>query len=322
MRGIIPYTGFESSDHPKQVCRLLKTLYGLKQSGHRWYQKLVEILVDNLGFTQCDVNQAVFFSWSESELVIIIIHVDDCTIAASSINGIAKVKEQMRKHIEIMDLGELHWLLGIEVSRNQDNCTLSLSQKSYLDSIICHFNFQDLKPVSTPMEPITKLHSSQSPSMGADYTAMRHVPYRKVVGSLMYASLGTRPDISYAVAMVSCFSNNPGQPHWDAICCIYWYLLGTMDLKLTYGGVESVLTGYADVDGSMGEDRRAISGYAFLIDRGAVSWKSKCQEIVSLSTTESEYVAMTQHNKGSTMAAFLHWTDLRTFYRTHHPFLQ
>jgi len=200
-------------------------------------------------------------------------------------------------HIEITDLRELHWLLGIEVSRNRNNHTLSLSQKSYLDSIIRCFNFQDLKPISNPMEPITKLHSRQSPSTGADYAAMRHVPYREAVGSLMYASLGTRPDISYAVTTVSRFSSNPGQLHWDAICRIYQYLLGTTDLKLTYGSVESVLTGYADADGSMGEDRHAISGYAFLIDGGAISWSSKCQEIVSLSTTKSEYVATTHTTK-------------------------
>jgi hypothetical protein len=290
--------GFESKDHPRRVCRLRKTLYGLKQSGRRWYQKLVEILVDKLGFTQCDVDQAVFFTRTEAgELIIIVIHVDDCTIAASSIDAINRLKEQLRTHVEITDLGELHWLLGIEVTRNRDNHTISLSQKSYLESIICRFNFEDLKPVSNPMEPSTKLHSGQSPSTGAEYAAMTHVPYREAVGSLMYASLGTRPDISYAVTTVSRFSSNPGQAHWDAVRRIYRYLSGTKELKLTYGVVEGILVGYADADGSMAEDRRAVSGYAFLIDGGAVSWSSKRQEIVSLSTTESEYVAATHASK-------------------------
>ena len=290
--------GFESKEHPRQVCRLRKTLYGLKQSGRRWYQKLVEILVDKLGLTQCDVDQAVFFTRTKAgELIIIVVHVDDCTIAASSINTILRIKEQLRAHVEITDLGELHWLLGIEVTRNRDNRTISLSQKSYLESIIRRFNFEDLKPVSNPMEPSTKLHSGQSPSTGAEYAAMTHIPYREAVGSLMYASLGTRPDISYAVTTVSRFSSNPGQIHWDAVRRIYRYLSGTKELKLTYGGVESVLAGYADADGSMAEDRRAVSGYAFLIDGGAVSWSSKRQEIVSLSTTESEYVAATHASK-------------------------
>ena len=141
------------------------------------------------------------------------------------------------------------------------------------------------------MEPSTKLHSGQSLSTGAEYAAMWHVPYREAVGSLMYASLATHPDISYAVATVSRFSNNPGMPHWEAVRRIYRYLLGTKDLRLMYGGAPSVLIGYADADGSMAEDHRAISGYAFLIDGGAVSWSSKKQEIVSLSTMESKYVA-------------------------------
>jgi hypothetical protein len=131
----------------------------------------------------------------------------------------------------------------------------------------------------------------QSPSTGAEFATMCHVPYCEAVGSLMYASLGTRPDISYAVTTVSCFSSNPGQPHWDAIRRIYRYLLGTTDLKLMYGCAEKTLVGYADADGSMAEDRRAISGYAFLINGTAISWSSKQQEIVSLSTTESEYIA-------------------------------
>jgi hypothetical protein len=258
----------------------------------------VEILVDKIGLTQCDVDQAVFFLRSTSdELTVVVVHVDDCTIAASSMELIMRLKDRIRTFVEVTDLGELHWLLGIEVTRNCDNHTLSLSQKAYLDSIIRRFNFEELKPVSNPMEPSTKLHSGQSPSTSAEYATMHHVPYCEAVGSLMYASLGTRPDISYAVTTVSHFSSNPGQAHWDAIRRIYRYLLGTTTLKLTYGGVESALTGYTDADGSMGEDRRAVSGYAFLIDGGAVSWSSKRQDIISLSTTESEYVAATHAAK-------------------------
>lgn len=289
--------GFFSTEHPRKVCRLRKTLYGLKQSGRRWYQKLVEILVDQLGFKQCDVDQAVFLRRNGEDMEIVVVHVDDCTIAATTVDLITKLKGQFREYVEITDLGELHWLLGIEVTRDRDARTISLSQKSYIDSIIRRFNFDELKPVSSPMEPHVKLTTTQSPSTSAEYAAMRHIPYREAVGSLMYAALGTRPDISYAVTTVSRFSSNPGMPHWEAVRRIYRYLIGTKDLRLTYGGIENVLTGYADADGSMAEDRRAVSGYAFMIDGGAVSWSSKRQEIVSLSTTESEYVAATHAAK-------------------------
>ena len=113
----------------------------------------------------------------------------------------------------------------------------------------------------------------------------------------MYASLGTCPDITYAIQMVSHFSKNPGQAHWEAVKQIFCYLKGTKDFWLTYGGQQKELRGYADADGSMAKDRHAISGYAFLLNGGAVSWATKWQEIVSLSTTESEYVAVMHASK-------------------------
>src|ERR1700678_1780448 len=110
---------------------------------------------------------------------------------------------------------------------------------------------------------------------------------------LMYATLGTRRDICFAVQTVSRFNSKPGLAHWEAVKRIFCYLKGTKELWLGYGGVARELVGFADADGSMGEDRRAISGYAFIINGGAVSWSAKRQEIISLSTTESEYIAAT-----------------------------
>ena len=101
--------------------------------------------------------------------------------------------------------------------QNRDECTISLCQQPYIKSIVCCFSLDELRPISNPMELSTKLHSGQSPLTGAKYAAMWHIPYRKAVGSLMYASLTTHPDISYAVATISRFSNNPGMPHWEAI---------------------------------------------------------------------------------------------------------
>ena len=109
----------------------------------------------------------------------------------------------------------------------------------------------------------------------------------------MYATLGTRPDICYAVQTVSRFNSKPVLAHWEAVKRIFRYLSGTKELWLGYGGQVKELQGYADADGSMNEDRKAISGYAFMINGGAVSWSAKRQEIISLSTTESEYIAAT-----------------------------
>jgi hypothetical protein len=113
----------------------------------------------------------------------------------------------------------------------------------------------------------------------------------------MYTSLGTRPDISFAVQTVSHFLTKPGLAHWEAIKRIFCYLKGTNDLWLSYGGTRAELIGFADADGNMSEDCHAFSGYAFLLHGGAVSWSAKRQEIISLSTTESEYVAATHAAK-------------------------
>ena len=203
----------------------------------------------------------------------------------------------MREHVEITDLGELHWLLRIEVKREKESHSISLLQRSYIELIICHFSFEDSKPISTPIDPNSKILTTQSPSTGAQYASMHNVPYHEAVGALMYAMLGTCPDISFTVTIVSKFSSNPGIAHWEAVKHIYQYLIGLKDLWLSYGGGEKELVGFADADGSMTEDQHMTSGYVFLVDGGAVSWSTKRQEIVLLSMTESEYITATHATK-------------------------
>lgn len=126
----------------------------------------------------------------------------------------------------------------------------------------------------------------------------------------MYASLGTWPDIAFAVQTLSHFTKKPGIVHWEAIKRVFCYLKGTCELWLSYRGRKVDLEGYANTDGSMMEDRRAVSGYAFIVHGGAVSWSAKRQEIVSLSTTESEYIAATYATKE---ALWLHTLILQLF---------
>ena len=284
--------GYAAAGLQNKVCRLFKTLYGLKQSGRRWYQCLVEIM-NSLGFLRCEVDQAVFYRRKGTALIIVLVHVDDCTIVGTSMVLIENFKAAIKKHVEISDLGELHWILGIEVRRERENKRILLSQRAYLDSMLRRYGLDELRPVSLPMETSIKLTSAQSPSSTEEIARMRNIPYHEAVGSLMYASLGTRPDITYAVQTVSRFTINPGAAHWEAVKKIFRYLKGTRELWLSYGGASKELTGYADADGNMAEDRHAISGYAFLLHGGAVSWTTKRQEIISLSTTESEYIAAT-----------------------------
>ena len=145
--------GYPVSTVPSQVCRLKKTLYGLKQSGRRWYQRLVEIM-EKMGFKRCDVDQAVFYRQKPkgSTMMIVLIHVDDCKIVGTSIALIVRFKIEIAKYVAITDLGELHWILGIEVKRIWENHTIHLSQRSYIESMLRQYGLEDLKPVSLPME--------------------------------------------------------------------------------------------------------------------------------------------------------------------------
>jgi transposase InsO family protein len=285
-------------DNTGRVLRLLKSLYGLKQAGRRWYQKFVSIF-NSLGFTQCKVDQAVFFKGNERQQtsIVVAVHVDDCTIAGSSMAVIDDFKNGLRQHVEVTDLGELHWMLGIEIKRDREGGTVHLSQRSYIDSILRRYGFEDVKPVSTPFDTQVRLTLEQAPADADEFAVMHDMPYREAVGALNWVALATRPDIAFAVSTVARFSANPGMAHWNAVKRVFRYLAGTCDLWLTYSEARRTLVGYADADGSMSEDRRAITGYAFLIDGGAVSWSSKKQEIISLSTTESEYVAATHGMK-------------------------
>jgi hypothetical protein len=171
----------------------------------------------NWAFTQCAVDQAVFHKKTGLKLTIIAVHVDNCTIAATTIDLILGVKREICKYVEISDLGELHWLLRIEIVRNRDAHTIHLSQKSYIDTVICRFNLEDAKPVSTPMETNVQYTSLQSPKTPHEVALMKNVPYHEAIGLLMWACLGTRPDIAFAVTTLSRFSKDPGEVHWIVV---------------------------------------------------------------------------------------------------------
>jgi hypothetical protein len=188
-------------------------------------------------------------------------------------------------------------MLGIKIRHDREAGTVHLSQHTYIDSILCHYHLADLKPLSTPMDTFTQLTIEQAPMSIAEHTIMHDVLYCKAIGTLNWAALTIHPNIAFTVATITRFATNPSPAHWDAIKHIYHYLAGTCNLWLSYGETRRALKGYTDTDSSMAEDRHAIMGYAFLIDGGAVLWSSKWQEIVSLLTTKSKYVAATHGMK-------------------------
>ena len=284
------------SSDADSVKRLKKSLYGLKQAGRKWYDTLVRAL-KKLGFRTTHADPGVFYARVHEHILILAVYVDDCIFTGSSNQLIASYKEKLNSCYALTDLGPLHWLLGIKITRDRAAHTISLSQSSYLDSILTRFSFANAKAYGSPMVPGADYSKKDAPTTADEAARMKRTPYRQAIGSLMYAAIATRPDITFAVSSLSRFLNDPGDAHWEAVKRIFRYLIGTKDLKLTFGGERHDLEGFTDADGGTQEDRRAISGYCFLVDGGAVSWTAKKQELVTLSTAEAEYVAATHAAK-------------------------
>ena len=275
--------------------RLLKSLYGLKQAGRCWHKKLNEVL-ELLGFRRTVCEHSIWIFQRGDVRIIIPVFIDDMTIAAKSKQDVQKVKDDLKAHFKLRDLGPTSWLLGVEIKRNRSQCILTLSQRQYILDLLERFNLTDCNPVTTPIDPSVRLSSSMSPQSPEEVEEMRSIPYLQAVGALMYLAIATRPDISYTVGVLARFSKNPGPHHWKAVKHLFRYLKGTLDYKLTYSPTSSpeLFTTYTDADHTGNPDNgRSTSGYIVMMGTGAISWSSRLQGIVALSTTEAEYVAAT-----------------------------
>ena len=289
--------GYEviSPQGKKMVCFLKKGIYGLKQGGRLWNQKLSGEL-EHLGFTQIKSDPSIYIWEADGVRVIIPVFVDDITIASKSQEKIRWVKESLAKIFKLKDLGPTSFLLGIKIDYDQENCILRLSQRQYIVDILKRFNMSDCAPVSTPMDPGngSKLRRYvPDPKKRVD---MSRVPYMSAVGALMYLAIATRPDITYSVSKLAQYNSNPGPEHWQAVKHLLRYLKGTMDLQLTYRGDEraspEVFRAYSDADHAGCLDtRRSTSGFLIKMGSGAVSWSAKKQTTVADSSTEAEYVS-------------------------------
>ena len=280
--------GYDSDLHI--IKHLLKSLYGLKQASRCWYDTLVRAL-KSLGFTTSVADPGVFITHVSGQILILAVHVDYCVLAGSSSDLISEYKQKLNSCYALTDLGPVHWLLGIKVTCDCAAHTLSLSQGAYIDVILSQFVLSKAKAYQTPITPGTIYSKKDSPSSPNKVTHMKNTPYREAIGSLMYAAVATHLDIAFAVSTLSQFLNNPGELHWKATKWVFRYLAGTKDHELTFSGEHHNLEGFTNVDGTMQEHRHAISEYTFLFNGSAVSWSSKKQKLITLSTAEAEFIA-------------------------------
>ena len=276
--------------------RLYKPLYGTKQGAHKWYHEVVQALTE-LGYTVSIADEAVFYKLEEDKFMIVAAATDDFTLIADSDESIELLKQQLRKRWEITDLGAINWLLGVKISRNLEDRTISLCQQTYIEQILARFGLEDSRTAVTPLEPGIDL-TPDSPAVSSTLlTPYEKTKYREMIGSLMYVTVMTRPDISFAVSTLSQYLENPHTTHLKAVTRVFRYLSGTKDLKLVLGGSHSEISGYSDADWASHVHRHSISGFVYFIGAGIVSWSCKKQPIITLSSTEAEYVALTHSSK-------------------------
>jgi hypothetical protein len=288
--------GFAETGKENLVCRLNKSLYGLKQAPRCWYKRFDSFII-SLGYNRLSSDHCTYYKRFEENdvFIILLLYVDDMLVIGPNKDRVQELKAQLAREFDMKDLGPANKILGMQIHRDRSKRKIWLSQKNYLKKILRRFNMQDCKPISTPLPVNFKLSSSMSPSNEAERMEMSRVPYASAVGSLMFAMICTRPDIAQAVGAASRYMANPGREHWNTIKRILRYIKGTSDVALCYGGSEFTVRGYVDSDfaGDL-EKRKSTTGYVFIIAGGAVSWVSKLQTVVALSTTEAEYMAATQ----------------------------
>ncbi|KIK72657.1 hypothetical protein PAXRUDRAFT_21735 [Paxillus rubicundulus Ve08.2h10] len=251
-------------------------------------------------FARLDAETCLYVFRKDGQVCFLVVYVDNLLLAASSRQFMNSMKANLSVAFKMHDLGEAKYILGIKINRDHKLRTISLSQHQYSRIILDCPGMTTCKPVWTPMAHNSQL-SATDPENDQILPEMviegRKVSYLTVIGSLMYLMLETCPDIAYAVKTLSQFSAAPKQMHWEAAKCIFQYIQATKDMELCFDGSEVSMDmefqGYSDAGWSQDPDNsRSTSGFLFLSNREAISWSSKQQTMVALSTMESEYIGL------------------------------
>ena len=292
--------GFEA-DGPQAsyVCKLRKSLYGLKQAGRTWNVK-IDSALQKAGFVPVPADLCVYRHEQGHDFVIVSLYVDDLLLFSNSTRALTAFKQQLSALFHMTDLGEASFVLGIQIIRNRQQRTIALSQASYSRDVVSSHGADAINAADTPVQSGVRLVAAAEDFVATPLDVQR---YQSAVGALMWAAVCTRPDLSYAVGQLSQHASKPDKSHFRALFQCIRYLRGTVDYRLKYTGegrVEDVprLTGYSDSDwaGDIGT-RRSTTGYVFQLCGGAVSWQSKRQKTTAQSTVEAEYMAAASATK-------------------------
>ena len=282
--------GYEE-DGPGTFCHLRKSLYGLRQAPRAWHTRLKQEL-EEAGYQASEADPGLFVLRNKTHTVYVLVYVDDLALAAPSHADLDGIKAALSRAFDVRDLGDATWFLGMKIERDRDAGTVKLSQPTMTNDLVTKHGLSDARTKTTPLSNALKLSKLDGELLqGQD----KH-NYSEVVGSLLYLSVCTRPDIAQAVGALTRFMSCPTTVHWQAAMGVLRYLAGTPDLGITFtssaGPDSGELQGYCDADYAGDIDsRRSTTGYVFVLNGGAISWSSRLQHTVAVSTAEAEYMA-------------------------------
>jgi hypothetical protein len=275
----------------------------LKQAGRQWKKKLDEVMV-HLHFIKSNTDECLYILHDKGQVVLLVlVYVDDAAVASKELKHIEEFKHQLQEFFPIKDLGELHHILGIQATHNRATCTIMLNQTGYIRNVLARFGMSECKPPSTPLAVRAQLMHSQSPTTPEDCAAYAQssngIVYLEGIGSILYITQ-SHQDIQHPVSILAKFGMNPDKAHIEAFKRLLHYLKGTAEFVLTLGSKDTGtdLIGWTDSDWAQDPDSRwSVSGYVFNVTGGSVSWASKQQPTIALTTTEAEYMAASNTTK-------------------------
>ena len=279
-----PPPGIAKYSDATMVCKLKKALYGLKQSPRAWFGRFTKSM-KNFGYKQSNSDHTLFLKHRKGKITALIIYVDDMVVKGDDHDEIDCLQQHLTSEFEMKQLGDLKYFLGIEVARSKHG--IFLSQRKYILDLLTETRMLGCKPVDTPIEQNHKLFHC------LDATSTDKGRYQRLVGKLIYLS-HTRPDITYAVCVVSQFMHDPRKPHMDAVERILRYLKSAPGKSLLFTKHNHLkIEGYTDADwAGSADNRRSTSGYFTFVGGNLVTWRSKKQPVVARSSAEAEYRGM------------------------------
>lgn len=271
-----------------KVCKLNKSIYGLKQASRQWNKKLNSSLLE-IGMSRSKVDPCIYYRiTNEQDILFLTVYVDDILCFYNNEETAVMIKQKLHEKFHMKDLGEAKCCIGFRICQNSSKNEISLDQSLYIEKILTRFNMSDCKPVYTPCEPNLQLTKAK-----CEEEVEKNIPYHELIGCLLYLSQGTRPDIAYIVNQLSRFNNRPTSQHWIAAKRVLRYLKGTINHRMNFKKNNQNIIGYCDADWATDtEDRRSCSGYLFIFQGAAISWCSKRQPTIALSSTEAEYMSL------------------------------